>query len=75
MLTGIHFLACDICKVTFSATSTGNLHPYDDFKCVKCNWKSTLCKSCGKKSCPKCGGELETTHKRLGKHFGGNVMF
>lgn len=55
---------CDICKQSFTATATGNSHPYDDYSCNNCNWSGTICQSCGAKKCPKCNHVIKSTHDK-----------
>jgi len=38
-LTGISFsLRCDKCGSGFHSAATGSSHPYNDYKCLRCNW-------------------------------------
>ena len=53
---------CDICRQSFIATATGQSHPYDDYSCKNCGWSGTICQTCGLKKCPKCNGQIKSTH-------------
>lgn len=75
MLTGISRLKCDICNSGFIGTATGSSHPYDDYTCIKCGWKGTICESCAKNNCIQCDGTLKSTHKTMSDAYGGNIIF
>jgi len=52
---------CDVCKQSFTATASGNSHPYDDYSCDQCSWSGLICQTCAGKKCPQCSGQIRST--------------
>lgn len=70
-ITNISSTKCDVCHKSFSSGATGDSSPYNDYSCVKCNWTGTVCNSCGKKPCVKCGNKIQSTYEKSGV----NIMY